>query len=231
MSRFKNLLWGLLLVVIGVIIGLNALGVTDITIFFKGWWTLFIIVPSAIGLFDKGSKTGNIIGLLIGVALLLACQEYITFDILWKLALPVILVILGIAVIFKDVSSKKINKKIESLKKDNNEKTNKENEFCAVFSGQTLNFTGEQFKGATLNAIFGGIKCDLSCAIIDEDVLINADAIFGGIDIFLPSDVKVKVKSSSLFGGVTNKTIPSEDALAPTVYINTNCMFGGVDVK
>ena len=59
MNKISNLLWGLVFVVLGVIFGLNALEITDINVFFDGWWTLFIIVPCFIGLFKDEDKTGN----------------------------------------------------------------------------------------------------------------------------------------------------------------------------
>ena len=73
MNTMKNIFWGIILVVFGLIWGLNALDITHINIFFNGWWTLFIIIPCFIGLFNDKDKTGNIIGLLIGIALLLCC--------------------------------------------------------------------------------------------------------------------------------------------------------------
>ena len=48
MRKIESILWGLVLIVVGVIIGLNTMGITNINIFFDGWWTLFIIVPSFI---------------------------------------------------------------------------------------------------------------------------------------------------------------------------------------
>ena len=98
-----------------MIIGGNALGITNINIFFDGWWTLFIIVPCFIGLFKEREKTGNIIGLLIGIALLLCCQDILDFDMIWKLALPVVLIIIGISFIFKDTFNHKINEEIKKL--------------------------------------------------------------------------------------------------------------------
>ena len=84
MKSFGNVLWGIVLIVVGLIIGGNALGITNINIFFDGWWTLFIIVPTFIGLFRENEKTGNLIGLLIGIALLLGCQNILDFDLIWK---------------------------------------------------------------------------------------------------------------------------------------------------
>ena len=138
MKRFGNMLWGLVLIVIGVIIGTNALGITNINLFFDGWWTLFIIIPSFIGLFKENEKTGNVIALLIGIALLLACQDILDFNLIWKLMLPTILIIVGLSIIFKDTVNGKIKKEIKKL----NEKKTVENEYCATFSEQTANFSG-----------------------------------------------------------------------------------------
>ena len=226
MKKFGNVLWGLVLIVIGLIIAGNSLGITNIDLFFDGWWTLFIIIPCFIGLFKEDEKMGNVIGLLIGTALLLACRDMIDFDIIWKLAFPIILVIIGLSIIFKDTIGGKVNKKIKEL----NDKKTGESEYCATFSGQDLKFDNEKFTGAELTAVFGGIECDLRKAIIEEDIVINATSIFGGIDIFVPENVNVKVKSSSIFGGVSNKK-QTENEKAHTIYINATCIFGGVEIK
>lgn len=203
-------------------------GLTNINIFFDGWWTLFIIVPCFIGLFKEREKTGNIIGLLIGTALLLACQDILNFEIIWKLAFPAILVIIGLSLIFKDTINSEVNKEIKKL----NENKTKDGGYCATFSGQNLNFDGEKFSGTDLTAVFGGIKCDLRNAIIEDDVVINVSSIFGGTEIYIPEDVKVKVKSTSIFGGVDEKKKNKiESAEAHTIYINATCLFGGAEIK
>jgi len=59
-------------------IGLNALNITDINFFFTGWWTLFIIIPSLIGLFnDKDQdKTGNLIRISNRSIITTRCKRY-----------------------------------------------------------------------------------------------------------------------------------------------------------
>ena len=202
-------------------------GITNINIFFDGWWTLFIIIPCFIGLFKENEKTGNFIGLLIGVALLLACQNIIDFHLIWKLAFPTILVIIGVSLIFKDTIGGKVNSEIRKL----NEKRNGENGYCATFAGQNVNFDGQNFTGADLTAVFGGLKCDLRNAIIDSDVVINASSTFGGIEIYVPSNVKIKIKSIPIFGGVENKANTKTDENSHTIYINSTAVFGGVEIK
>ena len=56
MKKIGNILWGICFIVIGVIILLNSLEITNINIFFEGWWTLVIIIPSAIGLIKEKEK-------------------------------------------------------------------------------------------------------------------------------------------------------------------------------
>lgn len=224
MKNLGNVIWGILFIIIGLIVGLNAFGITKIDIFFDGWWTLFIIIPSFIGLIKDKEKTGSIILLLIGIVLLLSAQDILDFEIAWELALPVILVLIGLSIILKNTFSPKDFKIIEKLN------TEKEDVVCATFSAQSVSFDDEKFSGTDLTAAFGAIKCDLRKAVIKKDVVINASATFAGIEIYIPENVKVKVKSTSIFGGVSENK-KNKEAEGPTIYINATCMFGGVDIK
>ena len=227
MKNFGNILWGIVFIIIGLIIGGNTLGITNINIFFDGWWTFLIIIPCFIGLIKDDEKKGSIIGLIIGIALLLGCRNILDFDLIWKLAFPTILVIVGLSIIFKDTIGGKVNEEIKKL----NKKGNNVNECCATFSGQNIKIENEKFTGANLTAVFGGVKYDLRDAIIDSDVVINASSTFGGIEIYVPSNVKVKTKSTSIFGGVENKTNTQVSENSHTIYINGTALFGGVEVK
>lgn len=227
MKKFGNVLWGLVLIIIGIIFASNALGITDINIFFDGWWTLFIIIPSFIGLFKNESKMWNIICLVIGIVLLLCAQDILSFKIIGKLIFPFILIMIGISIVFKDSINKNVSKNIQKL----NENKVQNEEYCATFGGQSVNYNGQEFKGANLDAIFGSVELDLKNAIISRDQVINANAIFGGIDITVPNNVNVKVKSTPIFGGVDNKIKTQYNDSLPTLYINSFCMFGGVDIK
>lgn len=59
MKKIENTVIGLIFIIIGVIIGLNTFHITNIDLFFDGWWTLFIIIPCFLGLFKDQDKTGN----------------------------------------------------------------------------------------------------------------------------------------------------------------------------
>lgn len=227
MKKTGNIIWGIILILVGGVFALNALGIADIEIFFDGWWTLFIIVPSAIGLINEREKTGNLIGLGIGVFLLLCCRDILDFEMLWKLAVPVIIVLFGLKLILGAIFGEKANKLLLESRQNGSDVKNG----CAIFSGQDLNYSGEVFNGAELTAVFGGAKCDLRNAIINRDCAISATAVFGGIDILVPDGVNVKINSTSIFGGASDKNHHVNIPGAVTLYINATCMFGGVEIK
>lgn len=224
MDKFKKLLWGLVFIILGIIIGLNSLGLTHINIFFKGWWTLFIIVPCFIGLFDDDDKTGNLIGLVIGIVLFLGVNSIISFELIGKLIVPFILVAIGVSILFKESIKSNITEKVTAAKKNGLEN------ITATFAGQKAKRDGEEFKGANLDSVFGGIDLDLRNAVIEKEAVIKASAIFGGITILVPSDVTVKVKSTPIFGGVSNKASQNKEN-TKILYIDAFCLFGGVDIK
>lgn len=226
MNKVSSLMWGLVLVALGVIFGLNALEITSIDVFFDGWWTLFIIVPCTIGLISDKDKTGNLIGLIVGVVLLLAVRDIISFEIVSKLAIPVILVVVGLNIIFKNAIGTKVNKKIKELSNESLFSYN------ATFSGENVKFPNKVFNGANINAIFGGVDVDLRDSVIEKEAIINSSAIFGGVDILVPQNVNVVVKSTSIFGGTDNKVKNKADSQEiPTLYINAFNLFGGVEIK
>ncbi len=225
MRKISRILWGIVLVIIGVVFSLNALDITDVNVFFDGWWTLFIIIPCAIGLFTEHEKTGNIIGVAVGVFLLLCCQNILSFSMLWKLLVPAIIIIVGLKMVFTGIFANKANEIIKKMKIEGKDLKSS----CAVFSGCNIKYDGEVFEGAELTAVFGSIDCDLRSAIIQNDCALQLSAIFGGIDILVPDNVNVKVSSNCIFGGISNRTAVKKEA--PTIYVSGTCMFGGVEIK
>lgn len=227
MKKSKTIIWGIILIIAGILLAVNSLGIADINIFFDGWWTLIIIIPCFIGLFTESDKVGNLIGILIGVFLLFCCQNILSFDLFLKLVLPIVIIAVGAKMIFGSFKSSKSTKVMDEVVSSGGNVRNT----TATFSGQDVNYSGEIFSGAEYNAIFGGIECDLRGAVIDKDCVIKATAIFGGIDIFLPPNVNVKVNSNSFFGGISNKAHQNSSANTVTIYIEGTCLFGGVDIK
>ena len=227
MKKVSRIVWGIALIAVGLILALNAFDITDINLFFDGWWTLFIIVPCTVSLITSYDKSGSIIGICIGLFLLLCCQDLLSFDLFWKLFFPVVIVIIGLKMIFGNLFGGKGDRVFEEVKANNGTIRSA----AATFSGSTLDYNGETFEGAKLDAVFGGLKCDLRGAVINGDCVIYASAVFGGIDIFVPAGLNVKVNSNSFFGGVSAKNLRNDPNNPYTLYLNATCLFGGVEVK
>jgi predicted membrane protein len=225
MKNTKKIIWGLLLIVLAALLALNSLGVIEFELFFDGWWTLFIIVPSLAALIENKNKTDSIISLLIGIIFLLCARDILSWDMVWKLALPVILASMGIKIIISAFRKKKSHRIVKEIKVDGEDLQ----KGIAVFSGTELNFDNAVFDGADLVACFGGVECDLRHAIIDKDCIIHACCVFGGIDIKVPDNVKVVNNASSIFGGID--VIKSNNSATHTIYIDGICVFGGIDIQ
>lgn len=223
MDKLNRILWGLVFIVLGVIIALNVFNIIDFNIFFRGWWLVFIIVPCFIGLFDNTneSKVGNIVGLVIGVLLLLMCNNLIRFDIIIKLFIPAIFVIIGLYLILGSSINSKVKEKIKSTNKDNLES------IVATFSEKSEK--PNKFNGAKVDAIFGSVYLDLSESSIKNESVIVATGIFGSVNIKVPEDVEVKIKSTPIFGGVSNKSKGKNEK--KIIYIEAYAVFGSVDIK
>ena len=250
--NFHNIIWGIVLVAAGVIFALNSLKITNIDIFFEGWWTLFIILPCAIGLVTSRDKGGNAAGLVIGVFLLLCARGILEYSMIWKLLLPAFVVAIGLKMFFgglfggrkKEKEWKNFNEEIEAELNaafddddDDDDDDEPESETATgdshyestIFSFHRVNYDNRAFRVAKLNVIFGGTQFDLRKAIINEDCKISTNCIFGGVTILVPENVNVKVLGNGVFGGVSDKTTHHKGA--PTIYIHNNTIFGGITVK
>ena len=205
MKKIENTVIGLILIISGVIIGLNAFHITNIDLFFDGWWTLFIIVPCFFGLFKDQDKTGNIIGLIVGIYLLLYCQGLINFQFAWKLVVPVIFVLIGLKMIFKDTFNKK--KPRQNI------------------------YDNQLYTGGNYDVTFNGLILDLSKAYLNEETNITISTLFGGVDLYLPDDVYIQIQSSNFLGGVDLHKRENKIENTKVIYLNARCIFGGINIK
>jgi hypothetical protein len=89
--------WGVALLIIGILFLMDRLGVFDVRWFFRGWWTLFLIIPALYTMFKNGIQTGNVILLGIGIYFLL--QEW-GIDMGW-VVIPAVMIVLGVSLLIR----------------------------------------------------------------------------------------------------------------------------------
>lgn len=212
----SSIFWGLIIILVGIIYLGNNLDLWNIEIFFDGWWTLFIIIPSVIGLFKKEGFVSCILGIIIGSLLLLACQDTIEWNMVGKVFIPLLIIIIGLSILFKP-TVKKITK------------SGKGDTFFGIFSSTEEKLNGK-LEELNCISVFGGVTLDLTKTEVKEDVVIDCVTVFGAAELRLPKDANVKTSGVPIFGGLENKKEIEEKKNTPTIYINYVCVFGGVDL-
>ena len=77
----------------------------------------------------------------------------------------------------------------------------------SIFGGGERHINTPDFARADMLAIFGGYKLDLRKATIKgASAVIDATAIFGGIEIVVPETWNVVVRGVGIFGGYGDET-------------------------
>ena len=104
----------------------------------------------------------------------------------------------------------------------------------AVFGGTRRRVTSQNFQGGEAFAMFGGVVIDLRNAGAEGEVYIEANSIFGGVEIRVPENWTVIVKGVGIFGGYEDKTLDTRiapDTKQTQLVVNGVAIFGGVTVR
>ena len=189
----KNIFWGLLLIIVGVLFLGRNMEWWDFSLFFRGWWTLFLIIPSLIGLIKRESIGCSFLVLILGILMLLASQDIIEWSIIWKIFVPLIIIVVGLSIIFG-------NKRVRSVRAN-------AKEYVAVcVRGVELDLRDVDLKNDLVIdcfCLFGGIDIRLPK---DVKLEISGFPVFGGVENKYHSNkdskVTVYVNQMTIFGGI-----------------------------
>ena len=231
---YSALIWGMVFIVVGIIFGGNALNIWDIDIFFPGWWTLFLIIPGVISMVRYGFNWGSGILVIIGLVLLFDELDIIDDGAIWRLIFPLLLVAIGISTIasfFRSGTKKSIEWDEYSKSKSYKYDSTQYPRYTAVLGSGNYKNSTENLKGLVAEAILGGLEIDLSDAKITEDIVLELTAVLGGIDVFIPDNVRVEIISGvPVLGGFEHK-INRNATSGPKVRIKYTAVLGGIEIK
>jgi Domain of unknown function (DUF1707)/Cell wall-active antibiotics response 4TMS YvqF len=104
----------------------------------------------------------------------------------------------------------------------------------AIFGGASRKGAWRVPATSTVVTVFGGADIDLRDAILPgQEITIRAIAVFGGMSITVPPDMRVVDSGVAVFGGrdVSGSTAESERPDSPVLRLEGACVFGGIDVK
>ena len=225
MRNKTKILVGVLLLLLGVLVMLNNVGILlpygiTISTFWNFFWPALFLGIGVTLIFDKNFTPGVVFS-LIGMAMLV--NRFFNWN-FWSTFWPLILIAIGISIIFKREKEISLN----SSKKVSDEDRVEDN---VVFWGVEKKVTSKQFKGGEINTVFGGYQLDLREAKIDKGgAELNVNCAFGGVEVFVPKGCRVITNGTGILGG-WSPNLPSNDVKEPILTIKGVAAFGGVEIK
>ncbi len=231
----KYIAIGVILVIVGSLIAVNRLGILPdfaYHLFFN--WKMLLIAIGVSMIFTKKSNKAGIILSIIGVTFLVPQVLHIPFG-LRHLLFPTLIVVAGIFLILKHKGKLRDFDNFD-FSNDTKGYSNDYLNETYIFGGGNLHVVSDNFKGGKISAIFGGGQIDLRDAILSNEKrpFLKIDMIFGGVEIIVPSDWNVIIKSNSIFGGFGSKRNGIHYAQIDKnkeIVIIANAIFGGGEIK
>jgi hypothetical protein len=222
---YTRILLGLVVLTLGVLFLLNAADVIDSGEVISDYWPV-VIIGMAVFQFLEGTHGfyGPLIFLIGGTLLLLVTTNVISGDV-WSFVWPMAVIAGGLLIIgrWRTVSTTRGQPRSDDVIVAD-----------GIFGGPTIASGSQNFRAASLTAVFGGVTLDLrSARPAPEGAAINATAVFGGIELLVPHGWRVAVKATPIFGGIDDKTVhdPAPAPDAPLLAIDGLALFGGIEIK
>jgi len=212
---------GLVLLVFGAGFLLDQLNVIEFGALLSTWWPLIIVAIAVIQLVTRSvAPAVSIFLLVVGGYLQLARLDVLPFD-LGQLFWPSLLILAGLYLVL----TRSLGRSVTANPDD------RINSF-AIFGGSEQRLESKNFEGGSATALFGGTNIDLrGASLAPGGALLDLTAAFGGIEVIVPEDWKVRMSGLPLFGGWDNKTRHKAAAGdGPALTVRCVAAFGGVEV-
>ena len=198
---------GIALILLGVLFLLPRVSSVDLPL--DQWWPLFLAI-AGLATALNGNLWGGLIAIAVAAAFLVDNLGIVRLDAssLW----PVALIAIGAAIIFgywRVGTGDGLN-------------------VASLFSRSNQIAAGDHFRGSNVSATFGNAELDLRAAtVVDGVAAVNATALFGRIDLRIPSDWAVDVRSSATFGSIQSRRAEPSDPRA-RLTVTGSCLFGEI---
>jgi hypothetical protein len=235
----RGLVFGIIIVVVGVTLLLDQMNLIDANRIFRFWPLLLIAWGVSTLLSCQGSGRRFWGGFLILLGIALQLQELgfrrIRMETLWPLFIIGVGVLLVIQAFSKGGGDSPLNKwKSKPLEAGHQFNDAGSHVTCtSIFGGGEHQVSSRNFQTGEMTSIFGGGEIDFSQAEIEGDqAVLEATMIFGGGEIRVPRTWNVVIDGVGIFGGYSDKTShPPPDTPAKKLIIRGVAVFGGLEIK
>lgn len=234
---------GLILIAVGILFALESLGWIEGFEIWEFWPLILIFV--GIGHVTRprqpGHRTWGLIEIAFGSFFLLRTLGvfWISF---WKIW-PAMLVIAGAHLIWQAWSNRRAPGAADAGVGDRAHEgamagalASRTLDELALFGGADRVIRTDDFRGGSVNVIFGGFDIDLREAVmLGDSAVIDVFVCFGGLDLRVPEEWSVINQATPIFGSSEYKPRPGGPVTAgsarKTLTITGAVIFGGVEVK
>jgi len=233
MSRYHHqnrIVLGAIIIVFGVLALIDNMHIFESFNILTFWPTVFIII-GLMKVFQTHSRGGFILGgFLIAIGIFLTLEHmglfYFRIHDLWPLFL--------IGAVENDLRRRIRDRidagRVQSGGEEGSAGALSSMNVVSVMSGNVRRNDTQDFRGAELTAVMGGMEIDLRHASMTSEATINVFAIWGGIVIKVPPDWSVVSNAIPILGGAVDKTVPPVVA-GKRLTIEGYVIMGGVEIK
>lgn len=221
----SRIVFGAILVLIGVLLLFSQMGVYDFKNVIKVFWPMIIIV---IGLWQWAVRRFRasffpLLLIIVGVffqALRLGFLHRRGFGIM----VGITMIALGAWLVVRKSRPTVSRSESDSDAVDH----------WVMFGGVEESITSQRFTGGHATVVFGGAEIDLRKAVLaGNEATLDLSVIFGGIDLKVPEEWQILVDGTAILGGVEDKTgqgsAESREG-KPRLHVRATAIFGGVEI-
>ena len=223
-ARFRltpQLVFGLLVTAAGVLFTLDNLGILHAENYMR-FWPAGLVAVGLLKLWQSRRGAGAIAGtffVVVGAWMLLDELTPLHVDVrdFW----PLLLVFFGSYLVWQGLSVRASPPVLEGGSMVS---------AMAILGAVSRGSNVRHFRGGDLTAIMGGCELDLRHASLEDDVVIDVFALWGGIEIRVPEEWTIDSQILPILGGVEEKT-RRPPASGPRVTLRGFAIMSGVEIK
>jgi len=242
---------GVCLVLVGVVLALDQLGLLYANHLLRFWPAALIVIGLVMLQRREGrSALRALVLIVVGGWLLLNTLGLVSLD-LWEFFVPLLLVFIGARIMMHNRSSGSgAPPDLPGLGPSSGTSPGAQNpgnfnspplgsgepvhaSQFSLLSGSKRRWGKSVFRGAEMTAFMGGCELDLRDALMStgELAVIDVFAVMGGVTIFVPPHWTVSQEVEAIMGGVHDKTHSVPSNPAQHLLVRGTVVMGGVEIS
>lgn len=218
-SNYQRKIVGLLFLAGGICYLGEQLGIWDISVFFPGWWTIFLILPALISMVESGIHMGNVLLFIIGGYFLMEANGWISVTLTFGAIAAIICILIGVRMIVGK-HGRRIHRHVDASHARHIHSN-------VVFGNRSFRGTGH-VDSLEAQCLVGTQYIDISDADVHNMSSLELNCVFGTINLIVPDDMNFIVKQDNFLGSCS---IQDEPEGKYDLYVDVSCILGQINLR